>query len=67
VDVITEAKDFSPYPYLVAPAYQLIDREIIGRFTKCGENGGTLILTCRTGYRRIAAVRFGSLSGPNPF
>jgi beta-galactosidase len=51
VDVITEAKDFSKYPYLVAPAYQLIDKELIARFTRYAENGGTLILTCRTGQK----------------
>ncbi|HVP48904.1 MAG TPA: beta-galactosidase [Bryobacteraceae bacterium] len=51
VDVITEAKDFSKYPYLVAPAYQLIDKEVIARFTRYVENGGTLILTCRTGQK----------------
>jgi len=51
VDVITEKKDFSPYPYLVAPAYQLIDRELVARFTKYAEEGGTLILTCRTGQK----------------
>ena len=51
VDVITEKKDFSQYPYLVAPAYQLIDQELVARFTKYAENGGTLILTCRTGQK----------------
>jgi len=51
VDVITEAKDFSMYPFLVAPAYQLIDKELIARFTRYVENGGTLILTCRTGQK----------------
>jgi beta-galactosidase len=51
VDVITEKKDFSQFPYLVAPAYQLIDPELIARFTKYAENGGTLILTCRTGQK----------------
>jgi beta-galactosidase len=51
VDVITETKDFSHYPYLVAPAYQLIDHELVARFTKYAEDGGTLILTCRTGQK----------------
>ena len=32
VDVITEAKDFSKYKYLIAPSYQLIDKELIARF-----------------------------------
>jgi beta-galactosidase len=51
VDVITEEKDFSKYKYLIAPSYQLIDRSLIARFQRFAENGGTLILTCRTGQK----------------
>ena len=51
VDVITQEKDFGKYPFLIAPAYQLITKELIGRFQKYAENGGHLILTCRTGQK----------------
>ncbi len=51
VEVITEDKDFSKYPYLVAPSYQLLDKDLIARFTTYAQNGGTLILTCRTGQK----------------
>ncbi len=51
VEVITEDKDFSKYPYLVAPSYQLLDKDLIARFTSYAQNGGTLILTCRTGQK----------------
>jgi beta-galactosidase len=51
VEVIPEDKDFSRYPYVVAPSYQLIDKDLVARFTKYAENGGTLILTCRTGQK----------------
>ncbi len=51
VDVISEEKDFSKYPFVVAPSYQLIDKELIARFTKYAESGGTLILTCRSGQK----------------
>jgi len=51
VEVVTEAKDFSAYRFLIAPAYQLIDRALIDRFRQYAENGGTLILTCRTGQK----------------
>jgi beta-galactosidase len=51
VDVISEEKDFSKYPFVVAPSYQLIDKELIARFAKYAENGGTLILTCRSGQK----------------
>ncbi|HYW46988.1 MAG TPA: beta-galactosidase [Bryobacteraceae bacterium] len=49
VDVITEDRDFSRYPFVVAPAYQLIDRELVDRLSRYAENGGHLVLTCRTG------------------
>ena len=49
VDVITEDKDFSSYPFLIAPAYQLVDDALVQRWTQYAENGGHLVLTCRTG------------------
>lgn len=48
VDVITEDKDFSKYPVLIAPAYQLLDTMLVNRWKQYAENGGHLILTCRT-------------------
>ncbi|HVU32269.1 MAG TPA: beta-galactosidase [Opitutaceae bacterium] len=51
VDVITEAKDFSPYAFLVAPAYQLVDPQLVARWKAYVENGGHLILSCRTGQK----------------
>ena len=51
VDVITEDRDFSRWRYLVAPSYQLIDKNLVARFTQYVENGGTLILTCRSGQK----------------
>lgn len=32
VDVISEEKDFSNYPFLVAPAYQLLDSALVKRW-----------------------------------
>ena len=51
VDVITEDKDFSPYPFLVVPAYQLVDAPLVQRWKTYAENGGHLIVTCRTGQK----------------
>jgi beta-galactosidase len=48
VDVVTEARDLSAYPFVVAPAYQLADEALIARWTAYAENGGNLILTART-------------------
>lgn len=51
VDVITEAKDFSKYRVLIAPAYELLDANLVERWRQYAENGGNLILTCRTGQK----------------
>jgi beta-galactosidase len=49
VDFIRDAADFSRYPVLVVPAHQMIDEALIARLTRYVEQGGSLILTCRTG------------------
>jgi beta-galactosidase len=52
VDFIAEGDDFSAYPVLIAPAYQLIDEELVRKWTRYVEQGGHLILTCRTGQKK---------------
>jgi beta-galactosidase len=51
VDVITPDRDFSKYPFVIAPAFQLLDQNLISRFTEYVRNGGHLVLTCRTGQK----------------
>jgi beta-galactosidase len=51
LDYIGEADDFSAYPFLVAPAYQLVDEDLVGKWTRFVEGGGHLVLTCRTGQK----------------
>ena len=51
LDFISEEDDFSLYPFMVAPAYQLIDESLADRWTKYVANGGHLILTCRSGQK----------------
>ena len=51
VDVITEDKDFNTYPFLVVPACQLVDEDLVARWKNYAEQGGHLILTCRTGQK----------------
>lgn len=51
VDVISEKENFSDYPFLIAPAYQLLDNELVERWTEYVKKGGHLILTCRTGQK----------------
>jgi beta-galactosidase len=48
IDVLTEDKDFSQYPFVVAPAYQLVDEKLVQRWTAYAQGGGHLILSCRT-------------------
>lgn len=51
VDVLTPDRDFSQHAFVIAPAYQLVDQELIQRWKSYVENGGNLILTCRTGQK----------------
>jgi beta-galactosidase len=51
VDVVSEDRDLAPYKFVLAPAYQLLDRELIQKWTSYAENGGNLVLTARTGQK----------------
>jgi len=51
VDVITDDKDFTKYPFLIVPAYQLVDEKIVERWKDYAQKGGHLVLTCRTGHK----------------
>jgi beta-galactosidase len=51
MDFISEDDDFTKYPFLIAPAYQLIDSVLVQKWKNYAENGGHLILTCRTGQK----------------
>lgn len=51
LDYIGEADDFAAYPFLVAPAYQLVDEALVAKWTRYVEAGGHLVLTCRTGQK----------------
>ena len=48
LDFIAEGDDFSRYPFLVAPAYQLASAGLIEKWRRYVEAGGHLILTSRT-------------------
>ncbi len=49
VDFIRNQADFSQYPVLIVPAYQMIDQALIDRLLKYAENGGNLVMSCRSG------------------
>ncbi len=48
VDVIPETADFSKYNFLIVPAYELADKDLIKKWQDYAANGGNLIITCRT-------------------
>lgn len=51
LDVTSDSVDFSPYKMVVLPAYNLVTEEFGKKCEKYVENGGTLILTFRSGTR----------------
>lgn len=65
VDFINESKEFSSYPVIIAPAYQLADKALVDRWTDYVKKGGNLVLTCRTAQKdrhgRLPEAPFGSM------
>lgn len=65
LDFIAETDDFSHYPFLIAPAYQMVSPALVAKWRAYAEQGGHLILTCRTGQKdatgHFPEARFGSL------
>jgi beta-galactosidase len=51
VDFLDESSDFESFPFLVVPAYQLVDEKLNSRLEKYAEKGGHLVLTCRYGQK----------------
>ncbi|MCF8358951.1 MAG: beta-galactosidase [Prolixibacteraceae bacterium] len=51
VDLIAEDGDFSKYQMLIVPAYQSVDKGLIEKWKTYAENGGDLVITCRTGIK----------------
>ena len=51
VDFIRDTSDFARYPVIITPAYQQIDRQWVEKLTAYVQNGGNLIMSCRTGHK----------------
>lgn len=68
VDFIDERPDFSPYPVVIAPAYEMIDSSLVQRWINYVDQGGNLVLTCRTGHKnrngQLFETPFGALVYP---
>ncbi len=53
VSMIREQDRFDPdnYPFMIAPAYSLVNKALIKKWSEYVENGGHLVLSCRTGMK----------------
>jgi len=53
IEFLQEKETFDPeqYPFMVAPAYQLISKEVVQKWKRYAREGGHLILTTRTGQK----------------
>ncbi len=51
VDFIRDEADFSAYPVIIVPAYQQMSLELIDKLTQYAENGGNLVISCRSGHQ----------------
>lgn len=51
LDFISEDADFSQYPFMIAPAYQLVDQTLLDKWQRYVEQGGHLILSTRSGQK----------------
>lgn len=51
MDFVAEGDDFSGYPFLIAPAYQMVSEALAKKWRRYVEQGGHLILTSRTGQK----------------
>ncbi|NDP21045.1 MAG: beta-galactosidase [Paludibacter sp.] len=47
----TDNFDVQKYPFMVAPAYEMVDKKLIDKWTKYVADGGHLVLTTRTGMK----------------
>lgn len=65
VDIISEDMDFSKYKVVIVPAYQLADKELVNKWQNYVNQGGNLVITCRTAQKdrfgRLPESPFGSM------
>lgn len=48
VEVISEKADLSKYKFIIIPAYEMVDRDLVNKWKDYVENGGHIMITCRT-------------------
>ena len=55
VDIINDEKALDDYPFVIAPAFELLDSALVDKWRKYVERGGNLVMTCRTGQKNREA------------
>jgi len=48
VDIVSETADLESYNFVIIPAYELADSALINKWTNYVQEGGHLLVTCRT-------------------
>lgn len=48
VEVISEKGDLAKYKFVIIPAYEMVDTDLVKKWKNYAENGGHIIITCRT-------------------
>jgi beta-galactosidase len=56
VDFISESDTLAKYPVCIAPAYQLVDADLLLKWRTYVNNGGHLVLTARSGQKNRSGV-----------
>lgn len=51
MDFVDEDRDLKAYPFLVVPAYQMVDKALVEKWRKYADAGGHLVLSVRTGLK----------------
>lgn len=51
IDFVSSSADFSGYRLVFAPYQLMVDKELVARFAKFVENGGTLVLSAHSGVK----------------
>ena len=65
VDIVSESADLSKYPFVIVPAYIMMDEALVAKLRSYAENGGHLVFSIRSGYMdkygRLYEKPFGGL------
>ncbi|WP_153798591.1 beta-galactosidase [Foetidibacter luteolus] len=65
VDIVPETAGLSKYKVVIIPAYEMVDSALIKKWYSYAENGGHLIITCRTATKnRMGHFWEGGMAAP---